>query len=40
MGFEVYKNGNSYKGNFLNNRPHGKGAYYWANDEVYEGEWL
>lgn len=40
MGFEVYKNGNKYTGQFMNNKPHGKGKYFWANGETYDGEWI
>lgn len=35
-----YKNGNVYRGAFMNNKPHGKGIYTWANGEIYDGEWI
>jgi len=24
----------------MNNKPHGKGTYEWANGESYDGEWV
>jgi hypothetical protein len=33
-----FKNGNSYKGEFLDGMLHGQGRFEWANGIVYEGE--
>ena len=35
---ENYANG-SYRGEFLNNKKHGKGTYYWTNGDKYIGSW-
>lgn len=51
MGIEIYTNGNLYLGDFLNNKKHGKGQFFWFNlaakskessqqvVEYYDGEW-
>ena len=36
---EIYKNGNSYFGQFLNNKPHGFGTLINANGDKYIGQW-
>ena len=36
---EIYKNGNSYFGQFLNNKPHGFGTLIDANGDKYIGQW-
>ena len=36
---EIYKNGNSYFGQFLNNKPHGFGTLVEANGDKYIGQW-
>lgn len=36
----VYKNGEHYKGDFINGMLHGKGVYVWANGERYEGDFF
>ena len=33
------KNGNVYKGEWRNNKKHGKGIFYWPNAKQFEGTW-
>lgn len=39
-GTLTYKDGGSYKGQFLNDVKHGKGIYTWASGKVYDGNWI
>jgi hypothetical protein len=34
---EIFCNEDVYKGNYLNNKPHGYGQYNWANKDFYLG---
>ncbi len=38
-GVFYYHEGGKYKGNWLNNKMHGKGKYTWTNKKIYEGNW-
>ena len=31
FGVEIYENGNVYIGNFIKNKKHGDGQFYWFN---------
>jgi len=35
-----YANGNSYEGDWLNNKYNGIGTYRWSDGSYYVGEWL
>ena len=34
-----YENGSKFKGEFRNNKRHGKGIYYYTNGDIYAGDW-
>lgn len=36
----TYPNGDSYKGDFLNGKPHGDGVYKYAHGDVYSGKFV
>ena len=35
QGYETYKNGSSYRGGFVGDRPYGKGIYTWTKSELF-----
>ena len=37
-GRYVWKNGNRYEGDFINDKKEGKGIYFYANGDKYDGE--
>jgi hypothetical protein len=37
VGTKYYRNGNTYEGNWIQNKWHGKGIMYYENGEVEEG---
>jgi hypothetical protein len=40
FGTYKYKNGGTYKGEWLNGKPNGKGKIVYNNGDVYEGDWV
>jgi len=40
IGSETWKDGSSYKGNYVNGKKEGYGTYCWADGSKYEGEWF
>lgn len=36
----IFANGDTYEGQFKNNKFHGKGKYVWHTGDVYEGEFV
>jgi hypothetical protein len=45
IGFNLFlllrfKNGDRYKGSWMENKKHGKGVYYFSNGDRYEGAYL
>lgn len=36
----TYGNGDTYDGDWVNDRPHGKGTSMWVNGTKYEGDWI
>ncbi|MFZ5572048.1 MAG: hypothetical protein ACOZF0_16740 [Thermodesulfobacteriota bacterium] len=39
-GKGLAKGKDTYEGEFLNGKPHGKGTYSWHNGDVYKGDWV
>ncbi len=39
-GKGISKGRDTYEGDFLNGKPHGKGTYSWYNGDVYTGDWI
>ena len=35
----IWKDGNRYEGEYINDLKHGFGVYTWADGSRYEGEW-
>ena len=40
IGIHIWKNGNKYVGEYINDKKEGKGIYYWGKKNYYDGEWL
>lgn len=38
-GYETWKSGSSYKGEYVANMRNGRGVYRWADGQIYDGEW-
>ena len=36
---KLYTNGDSYEGDWINNKRNGKGKYIWKDGDIYEGDW-
>jgi hypothetical protein len=39
-GVMLYRNGDSYKGQWIDGRKGGKGIYKWKNGDFFEGDWM
>jgi hypothetical protein len=37
---KLYSNGDSYEGDWINNKRNGQGTYTWKDGDIYEGEWV
>jgi len=38
-GYEVFKSGNTYKGEYSEGKVHGEGIYKWKDGQTYDGTW-